>query len=394
MAELPTSRIHPSLYILLGVLAVLSFFIVAPLWPFILGGLLVGYLGYPVFRWLHKHIPHRAVAASLALIILILAVIVPMGYIGYELVLQTQGLAQQVTVDEVQGMAESAGNLTREYFGWPQVSENQTVADAVIEEVVPRARGAVLGWLPNAPIFLAQFGLGVTVVLFIGYYALRDGDRFIDFIEDLLPLQRSTEQRIIDEMANSLDAVVFGQVATAAIQGALMGVGFWVFGVPAPVLWGFVTAVLSLLPVVGAPIVWLPAGIILIVTGSTGSGIGVLLWGAVLVSTIDNVIKPKIMAERSGMHPTLALLGAIGGLIAFGFMGFLVGPLVLAMLMTFIRIYLEQRQELEIQHAREVDEILSQLASMRMEAPSGQSQGEGGEPGDGDRRSERSSGEG
>jgi predicted PurR-regulated permease PerM len=336
--------IHPATYLLLGVLAVLSFLMVAPLWSLIFGGLLVGYLGYPIFERIYGWLaPRRAISAALSLLVLALLVLVPAGYLGYELVLQTQGLAQEVTADEVRGSLEGVTNMTREYLGWPETREGQTPAEAAIEQAVPRARQAVLQALPNAAQFLAEFGLGVSVVLFVGYYALRDGHRLVDFVEELLPLQPHTEEHIMDEVRNYTDAVVFGQVATAVVQGLAAGIGFWIFQVPAPVLFGFMTAVLSLLPVIGPPLVWLPVSVFLIASGATGRGVGLLIWSALLVSTIDNVVKPKIMSERSGMHPTIALLGVIGGLLAFGFMGFLLGPVILALFLTMLSIYMEQR---------------------------------------------------
>ncbi|PSG96329.1 hypothetical protein BRD56_11605 [Thermoplasmatales archaeon SW_10_69_26] len=336
--------IHPAMYLLLAALAVLSFLMVAPLWSLIFGGLLVGYLGYPIFARIYDWLaPRRAISAALSLIVLSILVLVPAGYLGYELVLQTQDLAQQVTVADVRESLEGVTNWTREYLGWPETREGQTPADAAIEQAVPQARQAVLNALPNAAQFLAEFGLGVSVVLFIGYYALRDGDRLVDFVEELMPLQPDTEERILDEVRNYTDAVVFGQVATAVVQGLAAGLGFWIFQVPAPVLFGFLTAILSLLPVIGPPLVWLPVSVFLIASGATGRGVGLLIWSALLVSTIDNVVKPKIMSERSGMHPTIALLGVIGGLIAFGFMGFLLGPVILALFLTMLGIYMEQR---------------------------------------------------
>jgi predicted PurR-regulated permease PerM len=338
--------IHPAMYLLLAMLAVLSFMMIAPLWSLIFGGLLVGYLGYPIFARIYAWLaPRRAISAALSLLVLLVLVLVPAGYLGYELVTQTQGLVTNVTADDVRSSLEGVTNMTREYLGWPEVREGQTPAEAAIEQAVPRLRGAVLSSLPNAAQFLAEFGLGVSVVLFIGYYALRDGDRLVDYVEELMPLEPHTEDRILDEVRNYTDAVVFGQVATAVVQGLAAGLGFWIFQVPAPVLFGFATAVLSLLPVIGPPLVWLPISIFLIASGSTGRGVGLLIWSALLVSTIDNVLKPKIMSERSGMHPTIALLGVIGGLVAFGFMGFLLGPVILALFLTMLNIYMDQRPD-------------------------------------------------
>lgn len=368
MAGSERGGIHPMLYLLIGILGVLTFLIVAPLWSFILGGLFLGYLGTPIFRWVKGYVERRDVAAAASLLLLAVIILAPTGYLGYQLVLETQSIAQGVSTADAQRWLEAGANITREYTGWPEVTGDETPGQALVDEVVPRLRAAVLNWLPNAASFLAEFALGVTVVFFIGYYALRDGDRLVRFVEDFLPLTPATEQRIIDEVQNSLDAVVFGQLLTALGQGVLAGLGFWLFGVPAPVLLGFLSAVLSLLPIVGPPLVWLPAGVFLIVQGHTARGIGLLVWGAILVSTLDNVVKPKLMSERSGMHPTVALLGVLGGLIAFGFMGFLLGPVVLASFLMLVRIYMEQRPE-PAPPTLEVGELLDELAERGVLGP-------------------------
>jgi len=122
------------------------------------------------------------------------------------------------------------------------------------------------------------------------------------------------------------------------------GIGFWLFGIPAPVFWGFIMAVLSFLPVVGAPLIWGPAVLFLFITGHTTAGFLLLAWSFAFIWTIDHIVKPKVMSARSGMHPTLALLGVLGGLVAFGFMGFILGPLFLSLFVLLLNVHIEDRR--------------------------------------------------
>lgn len=349
---MPPPKLHPMLYVLLGVLGLLSLMIVAPLWSWVFGGLLLGYLGHPLYRRISRDVKRRSLAAAIALLLMMVMILVPLSYMGYQLVIQARGLAEGFTAGEVRELLETSTNFTRSNFGWPAVQENETGAEAVIDEVVPRARQAFLNWLPNAATYVGQMTLGIFVAVFVGYYTIKDGDKLVAFVEEALPLRPTTEKELIAEARGALDAVLIGQLLTALIQGSLLGLGFWVFGVPVPIFWAFVATVLSVLPVIGPPFVWGPAALFLIATGDTFRGIGLLIWGAVLVSTSDNIIKPKLMEAHSGMHPTIALLGVLGGLISFGFVGFIVGPVILALFLMLVHVYIDHRYEvLDFQRA-------------------------------------------
>lgn len=336
---------HPMLYILLGVLGVLSLFIIAPLWSWVFAGLLLGYLGHPLFRRLLRRLPRRGVAAGLTLLVMVLIILVPLSYVGFQLVVQARALAEAFSADEARGLIETTTNLTRAWFGWPAVVQDQTATEALVEQLVPKARQVVLDWLPNAATYVGQLTVGIFIALFVGYYAIKDGKEMMVFVEEVMPLRPTTEKRLIAEARKALDAVLIGQLLTAVAQGALLGVGFWIFGVPAAVFWGFVATVLSVVPLIGPPLVWGPAALWLVATGRTGAGIGLLIWGAVLVSTMDNFLKPKLMAQQSGMHPTLALLGVLGGLISFGLVGFILGPVILALFLFTLQVYVDSRYE-------------------------------------------------
>lgn len=351
-------RVHPVLYLLLGALGVLVFFMVAPLWAAIFGGLLVAYLGYPLHRRMLERVGNPAGAAGLSLLSVSVIVLIPLGLVGYLLVLEAQHVFRSLTTARLEAWFDSVAGLTRSWFGWPTVDPDTTAGAALLEEVVPRVRATLLSWLPDAAQFLFEFTIIVTVVLFIAYYAFKDGPRMIAFVRELLPFREETEERIIQDVGRYLDAVVFGQLMTALVQGSLAGVGFWMFGVPSPVFLGFLSALLSILPGIGPFLVWLPAGVYLWAIGAPVRAVGMFVWGGLIVSTSDHVIRSKVMSVRGGMHPVIALLGVIGGLIAFGVVGFIVGPVVLALFVSFLGIYVEQRPSLE-EETQDVARILA-----------------------------------
>ena len=146
-------------------------------------------------------------------------------------------------------------------------------------------------------------------------------------------------------------AVIYGSIIIAIIQGTLGGIGFAIFGVPSPLLWGVVMIFASLIPYIGSSIIWFPAALMLIFNGYFNSeinpiikGILLILYGILIVGTADNILKPKIIGDKGGLHPVLVLLGVVGGLSFLGFIGMFVGPIILAMLVVFIKIYEEEKQ--------------------------------------------------
>jgi predicted PurR-regulated permease PerM len=132
-----------------------------------------------------------------------------------------------------------------------------------------------------------------------------------------------------------------GTLFIALIQGLLAGVGFWIFGLPQPALWGTLTIITALVPVVGTALIWLPASIYLFSTGVTGMALGLFLWGAILVGSIDNFLRPKLIERYMKVHPFFILISVLGGLSLFGPLGFLLGPLVLSLILALLEIYPE-----------------------------------------------------
>jgi predicted PurR-regulated permease PerM len=134
----------------------------------------------------------------------------------------------------------------------------------------------------------------------------------------------------------------YGVIAVAAAQGFLCGLGAWIAGLPSPALWGVAAAIVSVLPLFGSALVWLPAAAVLFIQGSTGRGVFMLIWGAVLVGTIDNLIRPWVVVARLPVHPLVVFVAMLGGVETFGLMGILFGPVILAVTMALFRMLREE----------------------------------------------------
>jgi predicted PurR-regulated permease PerM len=169
-------------------------------------------------------------------------------------------------------------------------------------------------------------------------------------LKKIMPLKLHHQKQVFQQLDETTYAIIYGSLLIAAVQGAAGALGFFIFGVSSPVAWGVMMAIFALLPFIGTAIIWLPVTAVMIVQGlSTNSpnitlkGIGLLLYCAIIVSSMDNVLKPHIIGKKARIHPVLVLLGVLGGLAFFGFVGFIIGPLILAVFMTFLDIYEKEK---------------------------------------------------
>jgi len=165
-------------------------------------------------------------------------------------------------------------------------------------------------------------------------------------IKGIIPLKNHHQNKIIKRFGSVTRAVVYGHFITALIQGMVGVLGLYIFGVKSPLVWGGIMMVACMIPFIGAPIVWFPLGVLKLIEGLTTNttsttirGIGLLVYGFFIVASIDNLIKPKIIGDKAKIHPTIILLGVLGGLSIFGVIGIVLGPLILSLFLTFAEIY-------------------------------------------------------
>ena len=186
---------------------------------------------------------------------------------------------------------------------------------------------------------IPTIALGIFVTFFTLFYLFKDGKNVVDKIKRVLPLNMQDQRRVFQRINETTYAIIYGSLLVAAIQGVVGGVGYFFFGIPSPIIWGIFTAIFALIPVVGTAIVWVPLAIILLIQGFPMQGVGLLLYGVFIIGSMDNILRPFIVGKKAKIHPVLVLLGVLGGLAVFGFIGFVIGPLILAIFMTFLEIY-------------------------------------------------------
>jgi predicted PurR-regulated permease PerM len=186
---------------------------------------------------------------------------------------------------------------------------------------------------------------GSVLVIFTMYYLFRDHQKLAELLPDLLPMERRHSQALLQRIREVLNASVSGVMVIAAIQGTLGGIMFWILGIPSALVWGVIMVFLSLIPILGAFVIWLPASIILLFTGHWIKCLVLFLWGTLVISMIDNVLRPKLVGQKVQMHELLIFFSVMGGLKIFGMLGILLGPVVISIAWGFIEVARSAKQE-------------------------------------------------
>jgi predicted PurR-regulated permease PerM len=309
-------------------------------------------LVYPAHRRLLDLLRGRAnVSAVLSTLILLLVFLGPSAAVLNALLNEARDLWPQIT-------SQLGTDLTARFAAWAEASPLargfhlalQVPAEGGVNGIEARLRellesfsGTIFQWVRSvtfgAPGALLQAGL--TLVIF--FFFVREGPRWVRQLRDALPLEPAHADALLDTAARTVGAVFRGVVLTALAQAVLATVGFLMVGAPVPALLGFATLVASLLPFVGAGVVWATTAVGLFLAGRTGGAIVLALWGGLVVSLADNFLKPYLIG-RGGQLPTLWLfLAIVGGLKTFGMLGLLVGPAALALFIACWRIYAQRR---------------------------------------------------
>jgi predicted PurR-regulated permease PerM len=227
---------------------------------------------------------------------------------------------------------------------------------------------AVSGFAASNALLLGQgtfqFLLNLGLMLYMTFFLLRDGSRLVDLAARALPLGHEREQLLFSKFAEVTRATIKGNLVVALVQGALGGFIFWLLDIPGPVLWGVGMAVLSLIPAVGAGLVWLPVALYLFATGDLASALVLVVYGVLVIGLADNILRPMLVGRDTKLPDWLVLLSTLGGLVMFGINGFVIGPLIAALFIVFWQIFSRDYNNDELQDAEEEPAGL-QIAAQR-----------------------------
>ena len=327
------------------------------LWPFsgaLLWATLLAIIFAPVYRRFLEGLPEwRNLAALSTVIVVVVLVLIPVGIVIASLVDQGGELYQRVQAGEID-LTHPLQQLKAALPGWA-ASISDRLAGIDLSAVKERLSGLVVpagqqlaGHAINIGQLTLEFVASLLVMLYLLFFFLRDGDELSQRIRGALPLRASQTAEILDAFILAVRGTIKGIILVALIQGALGGLIFWLLGLTAPLLAGAIMALLSLLPVLGSALVWVPAGLYLLLTGAVTKGIILLAFGTFVIGLADNFLRPVLVGQSIRMPSYVVLLATLGGLASFGANGFVIGPLVAAMFLTAWNIYVGSKERLKV----------------------------------------------
>ncbi|MDB5867751.1 MAG: hypothetical protein JWP96_83 [Polaromonas sp.] len=323
------------------------------LWPFygavFWGAVLAILFNLPFLRLLQSMPQKRTLAALITVGIILVLVILPVGLISALLVQEGTGVYQRVQSGEL-----SFGRYFQQIYNalpsWitgllERVGLNNL---GLIQERVSGSLTKGSQYIATQALSIGQnafdFFVSFFIMLYLLFFFLRDGAALSRRIKGAIPLEEDIKRNLFSKFTTVIRATVKGNIVVAMLQGVLGGLIFWFLGIHAPVLWGTLMAFLSLLPAVGAALVWIPVAIYFLATGAIWQGVLLIAFGVLVIGLVDNVLRPVLVGKDTKMPDYVVLVSTVGGMALFGLNGFVIGPVIAAMFMATWDIFFKARQ--------------------------------------------------
>ena len=323
--------------------------ILLPFYGTILWASIIALLFAPVFRWLMARLQgRRTLAALLTLIIVLVVVIVPFTLITAALAREAMGVSDRVQSGEL----DPALYLRRVFDalpGWKMaLLDRFGLADFdTLQRRLTKAVALASQFIASRALGVGQdtfeFVADLFITAYIAFFLIRDGDSLMHVVRRAIPLSPEPKRELLGKFATVLRATVKGNLVVAAIQGALGGIAFWFLGVGAAVLCGVLMAFLSLLPAVGAALVWFPVAAYFFIIGAVWKSVALFAYGALVIGLVDNLLRPILVGRDTRMPDFVVMITTLGGMAVFGINGFVLGPTIAAMFIAVWHIYVYTR---------------------------------------------------
>ncbi len=316
---------------MLIILLVLTFFLLKPILLSILVAFFLAFIFAPVYNLFVRAFKSTNFSAFLICLLLIILIVIPIWFLTPVAIDQSFKvyLASQ-KVDYITPLQKIFPSLAGSEFS----AEIGSIIHSFVTDITNSLVNTLSELIFNLPTFILQ----LLVVFFTLFFVLRDRDALLNYIKSLLPFSKEVKSKLFEASKDITASVLYGQVIVGMGQGIIAGIGFFLAGVPNALLLTIIAALIGIFPIVGTIMVWVPVFIYLLIKGSTGAAIIVLIFG-LISSNIDNFLRPLIVSKRTKIHTGLILISMIGGIFLFGVLGFIMGPLILAYLLIVLEIY-------------------------------------------------------
>jgi predicted PurR-regulated permease PerM len=300
---------------------------------------------YPVHRRLVAWSHRPATSALLSSLLVIFTILIPLTLITLAVINELSNAVNALHVNVSTLLDPQASPLGRA-IGWlgQYINIEELRTGEFLKERLKGMGGAIAGSALGFVGGLVGAVIQIFFVIFTMYYLFRDGERFVRALPETLPLKREQSERIFARTRDVISASLYGVLVIAIIQGALGGVAFWALGLPSAIVWAVVMTFLSMIPMAGSFLVWVPAAIYLGLTGHWGKALMLVVWGTLVIGTVDNFLRPKLVGERTKLHELFIFFAVLGGLQVFGVVGIVLGPVVLAITLALLDVFRQTEQ--------------------------------------------------
>ncbi len=333
----------PFITALIALILVLSFFILKPFLIILTLAIVCAVIVTPFYRQVLKRTRNNeGIASFITVAVSGICVIVPIVFLGSRVLQEAAQLYNSLNQDGmrehlVTSIAKSTGNVFEKFLPGADITLKELSLN--IDTYIKDSLAWLIDHLGTALSGISTFLLDLLIFFISLYYLICDGPRLRKMITTISPFSEEDDEIIFSTLQSAIKSVIVGNLFIAIIQGVVTGIGFAIFGVPNSILWGMLTIIAALVPRIGTALVILPAVIYLFTTGHPLASLGLTIWGMFIVGIIDNILGPKLIGKRLGLHPLFILLSVVGGLIFFGPAGIFLGPLTMRLLFALVEVY-------------------------------------------------------
>lgn len=336
-----------NMQILFFILALLLFyFLLKPLLNIFLASIILTYVFYPLFKWVRERLKYESISILATLAIIIILFLMPFAFVASQVPKQVSNIYNYAKENIIgKGIISfdcEENKATRckiiNFVTGSGLFNFDEITNSLFKKISQIATYIVVR-VPNTI-------AAVVISFFISFFLFKDGKNLLRNVVDVLPMSKKKSNNLIERFGKVTYSVVYAHIIVAIMQGVLGAIGFYIFGIPSAIFWGVIMSIFALIPMVGPALIWLPTSLFLILNGiitnsywGIGMGIGLMLYGVLIISIADNIIRIKIIGSSHEVHPLTVLIGIIGGINLFGLTGIFIGPIILSLLLTFFKDY-------------------------------------------------------
>lgn len=322
--------------IILLTLITLSFLLIKEILLSIILGIILAFIFFPIYQKINKIIPSKNFSALVVCLLSIVLIILPLWFIVPILI------NQSISIYLAAQSIDFVGPLVKYLPSFFKIEGLSTQIGTILYTFVTKTTNSIMNSLANVIYNLPQVFLHTLVVLFTFYFVLRDNEKFVGYVQSLIPFNKEVENKLFKSSRDITFSVLYGQIIIGIAQGLVTGIGFFIAGVNNALFLTILAALAGIFPIIGSSVVWIPVAIVLFAGGKIWPAFIVIFFG-IIASFFENAIKPAFVSKRTNVHTAVVLLGMIGGIFFVGVLGIILGPLILAYLLIILEVYRDKK---------------------------------------------------